>query len=357
MSETFGQLLREYIRNKKTTPAELARKIGVSPPTIHKWIRGEVYKLDPDKISKCSDALNLNPIQREEFFKAAKCKEPPRPLPPLSLVPITTRPISHPSQFFGRNALLKRIFYEWKNLPLQHVLVIGPKASGKSSLLNYLKEIHNIDQNSLRDGQRDHPLLQNYNWVLVDFEQPRMQRPDSFLRYVLEELNLLPDDSQEPDDSQDLADLADTLSTYLKEPTIILMNNVEKGLTLPELDEIFWGYMRSIANDAPALGFCVVSRHPLDQLNKLAYEQAKPSPFVNTFTEFKLEPFTEDEARELLAYAPKTLSKEDIQWILEQSQCWPVLVQILLKTRLDEEEWQAVGKDKLKSYDFLLKIQ
>ncbi len=349
----FGQLLRSHINQKGTTQAELAKQIGISAAAIGKWINGVINKFDRYKISKCADALKLNSIQREEFFKAAKCEEPPKPpLPPSPYVPVTTRPIPHPSQFFGRNLLLNRIFNDWKNLPPTHNLLIGPKSSGKTSLLNYLKLIHKIDQNSLREKQCDHRSLQNYNWVFVDFEEPKMQKPESFLRYVLKTLNLL------PDNLYDLADLTDILSTHLKEPTILLIDNIEKGLKLPELDEIFWGYMRSLANSVDTLGFCVVSRHPLDQLEKLAKELGKPSPFINTFTELKLEQFTKDEARELLSYSPEELSEKDIQWILEQSKCWPVLVQILLKTRLEDgDNWQAVAKDKLEKYEFLINIQ
>jgi transcriptional regulator with XRE-family HTH domain len=349
----FGNLLLYHINHKGTNQAELAKQIGISPAAIGKWTRNEVRKLNSDKISKCADALQLNSNEREDFFKAAKCEDPPSlPLPPSSFVPITTRPIPHPSQFFGRNALLKGIFNDWRNLPPTHILLIGQKSSGKTSFLNYLKLIHQINRNSLREeGECDHRLLPNYNWVFVDFEQPKMQRPESFLRYVLKTLNLL------PDNLQDLADLTDILSTHLKEPTILLMDNIEKGLKLPELDEIFWGYMRSLANSVETLGFCVVSRHPLDQLEELAKEQGKPSPFINTFTELKLEPFTKNEARELLRYSPEKLSEADIQWILEQSKCWPVLVQILLKTRLESgEDWQVVGKEKLERYQFLLNI-
>jgi len=350
---TFGQLLLFHINHKGTTQAELAKQIGISATAIGKWIRGEVRRLNCNKVSKCADALQLNFAEREEFFEVAKCEEPPPPpLPPSSFVPITTRPIPHPSQFFGRNSLLKGIFNDWKNLPPTHVLLIGQKSSGKTSLLNYVKLIHKIDENSLREGQCDHRLLQNYNWVFVNFDNPTMQRPESFLRYVLKTLNLL------PDNVHDLADLTDILSTHLKEPTILLMDNIEIGLKLPELDEIFWGYMRSLANSVETLGFCVVSRHPLDQLEELAKKQGKPSPFINTFTELKLEPFSEDEARELLSYSPEELSEEDILWILEQSKFWPVLVQILLKTRLEDgNNWKAVAKDKLEKYDFLFNIQ
>ena len=49
----------------------------------------------------------------------------------------------------------------------------------------------------LKGFQCNHGLLQNYNWVLVDFERAIMHRPDSFLRYILSELDLLHDDKSD----------------------------------------------------------------------------------------------------------------------------------------------------------------
>ena len=178
----------------------------------------------------------------------------------------------------------------------------------------------------------------------MNFEQPKMQNPKSFFRYILNAVDLL------PDQVQDWESLTEILSNYLQKPTILLMDNIKKGLQVEELEVNFWWNLRYLANQVNCLGFCVVSRYPLDELAKLAENLGKASPFFNTFSQFQLEPFTEEEARELLKYSPKDLSENDIQWILEQSQCWPFLIQILLKTRLEEdgENWQAVGKEKIR---------
>jgi len=264
------------------------------------------------------------------------------------LVPATTmRPIIHPAQFFGREDQLEIIFAAWKRVPLEHVIAVGLKRSGKTSLLNYLRFIHN--KKKLRDRQRHDWIKQEYNWVFVDFENVRMRRPESFLRYVLKELQL-PNDK-----SDDWTELAEILEDNIEKPTVILRDNIEIGLQLPDLDEQFWGHMRYLGNHVSELGFCVTSRHSLDELEKLAEELDKPSPLINVFGDIKLGPLTEAEARELLGCT--SLSKADAEWIIENSQRWPVLLQELCRIRLESEEgedWKKEGLEKIERYPDLL---
>jgi len=86
--------------------------------------------------------------------------------------------------------------------------------------LNYLKLIHNC--NDLRDGQRCNWIKQEYNWILVNFENIAVQSLEDFIGYVLGKLKLQNDD-------KDLDNLT--------EPTIILMDNIKFGLELSESSE------------------------------------------------------------------------------------------------------------------------
>ncbi|MGB3612748.1 MAG: hypothetical protein WBA10_03070, partial [Elainellaceae cyanobacterium] len=52
---------------------------------------------------------------------------------------VTGTPISHPSRFFGRRRVVKRLFNLLKTHPLQNGAIIGQRRSGKTSLLNYLR--------------------------------------------------------------------------------------------------------------------------------------------------------------------------------------------------------------------------
>jgi len=113
--------------------------------------------------------------------------------------------------------------------------------------------------------------------------------------------------------------------------------------------------LRYLGNHADGqVGFGVASRYPLVELEKLAEEQRKPSPLANVFSEIELGPLKEEEARELLSYVSILPAEEE--WILQHSQGWPMLLQALCQIRLDYEghpDWQTVGLEKIKYYDYL----
>ncbi len=67
---------------------------------------------------------------------------------------VTGPPVAQPRQFFGRERELKRIFNWWRRTPMSHVALVGPKRSGKTSLLHYLRGIHAMPADSLRPDQK-----------------------------------------------------------------------------------------------------------------------------------------------------------------------------------------------------------
>ncbi|MEN8217661.1 MAG: helix-turn-helix transcriptional regulator [Pseudomonadota bacterium] len=182
----FAALLTKYMKRIGISDQQLADRIEERLPynrerktsrqTIYKWRTGETMRPTCEKVAKCAEVLRLDSRECNEFFQAAGCPaqnnyDYASEIEDGPLVPVTTRPIIHPRQFFGREALLKRIFNEWRQLPLQHVAVCGPKLSGKTSLLNYIRYIHNHNDNTLCQGQRYDWLKQRYSWVFVDFLQ------------------------------------------------------------------------------------------------------------------------------------------------------------------------------------------
>jgi hypothetical protein len=59
------------------------------------------------------------------------------------------------------------------------------------------------------------------------------------------------------------------------------------------------------------------------------------SPFFNIFGYTAvLPPLTEAEARQLIASSPIPFSAADVAWLLQQSGCWPMPLQILCRERL-----------------------
>ena len=177
---------------------------------------------------------------------------------------------------------------------------------------------------------------------------------ERLLRYLLANLHITP---PEP---CDLANFLDAVSQHLHTPTIILLDEISAALDAPELDQQFWGSLRSLGSNLTGgkLAFILTSPE-LPAL--LADEQGKPSPFFNIFGHaFKLGPLTESEAHELIASSPQPFDPADIEWMLAQSGRWPCLLQILCHTRLTTleegeagESWKHEGLRQMAPYWYL----
>ena len=266
-------------------------------------------------------------------------------------------PITQPRFFFGRRDELTRIFSLWQQPTLQNVALIGLKRSGKSSLLHYLKAINQALPESLRPGQHHSwlPRPERYRWVYVDFQDPRQSQRERLLRYILTELRF------PAPPGCDLLRFMDLVADHLRQPTIILMDEIRDGLESPELDQSFWNGLRSLgANYTGGKLAFVLTAH--ESPAKLAQDQGKSSPFFNIFGHtIYLGPLTKPEAYELIDSSPQPFSAADATWIIEQSQGWPCLLQLLCHLRLaallageTDSQWQAEGLLQLESYRHLL---
>lgn len=279
-----------------------------------------------------------------------------------SLAPfVVGPPVLHPSQFFGRETEVKRIFSLWQRHPLQNVAVIGPKRSGKTSLLHFVRTVTTTPPHQLRPEQRSEwlPQPERYRWVYVDFQDARMGQQERLLRHILTSLTLpVPTPC-------DLSNFLDVMSQQVTTPTLILLDEIGAALAAPELDLPFWWSMRSLGSNLTGgnLAFLLAAH---DLPTHLAQEQGKPSPFFNIFGHvLKLGPLEAPAAARLLAASPRPFSDMDRAWILAESGGWPFLLQLLCDTRLTaleedapEEEWRAEGLARLEPYRPLLaKVQ
>ncbi|MEM7129224.1 MAG: ATP-binding protein [Chloroflexota bacterium] len=296
-------------------------------------------------------------LLRDELFEEVTVSELRRAAPKSELPSIDSYapfivgpPIVHPGKFFGRAAQIKRIFGAWQQYPLQNVAIVGPKRSGKSSLLHYTKNIFQVDPTQLRPSQsapdRSGLLTKptQLSWVYVDFQDIRMWSQERLLRHVLETLSLpVPNPC-------DLSRFMDTMIDHLHTPTIILMDEIGAALEAPELDMPFWWSLRSLGTSLTDgnLGYLIASHQPPIEL---AADRGKPSPFFNIFGHvLNLGPLEDEAAHELITAAPIALTSEDADWILKESQGWPLLLQILCHSYAvsredDREQGQDVGKD------------
>jgi hypothetical protein len=141
----------------------------------------------------------------------------------------------------------------------------------------------------------------------------------------------------------------DVVSAELRQPTTILLDEIGVALQrYPELDDSFWEGLRALATHQVDgnLAFVLAAPEPPDQL---ARHSDLGSPFFNIFGyTASLGPLQEAEARELIASSPRPFSAEDVDWILEQSGAWPILLQILCRERLialEEAETNRARRD------------
>ncbi|MEO0408070.1 MAG: ATP-binding protein [Cyanobacteria bacterium P01_A01_bin.135] len=267
-------------------------------------------------------------------------------------------PISQPRQFFGRHRVVKRLFNLLKTHPLQNAAIIGPRRSGKTSLLNYLCTITTTPASELRPGQKADWLPQPgaYRWVYVDFQDARLAKREGLLRYLLAGLGLA---MPEP---CDLEGFMARVSGQVTQPTVVLMDEIGEALgTYSELNDEFWNSLRSLATTQTDGNLAFVLATPESPVT-LARHTGHSSPFFNIFGyTATLGPLKEDEARELVGRSPIPFAEADVAWMLEQSGGWSILLQILCRERLvaleegeDGDDWREEGLEQMQPFIHLL---
>ncbi|WP_414619230.1 AAA family ATPase [Calothrix sp. CCY 0018] len=341
-------------RNSYPSQQSLASDVGLSLSTVKNFLKGK--SIDYLNFVEICEKLGLDWQEISEKETLATDSNPPiKETSPF----ITGSPIKHPSRFFGRQKELKRLFQILKRHPLQNAAIIGKRRIGKTSLLHYLKNITATPKEELREGQKSdwlpHPEI--YKWIFVDFQDSRMASRENFLTHILENLNL-----QIPTPC-DLDNFMNAVSDNLQNPTVILLDEIGVGLQrCEELDDEFWESLRSLATNHTGgnLAF-ILATH--ESPTELARSTGHSSPFFNIFgyTAY-LGNFTETEARELIASSPIAFPEKDVEWILQESHCVPLLLQILCRERLfsleegdDGEEWKEQGLLQMKPFIHLLK--
>jgi hypothetical protein len=265
-------------------------------------------------------------------------------------------PITYCRQFFGRDDEVRRIFSALSRMPLQNVAIVGLQRSGKTSLLHYVRQVTTAPEWQMRNGQRSNWLKQpeRYRWIFVDFQDARMRQLESLLRYLLDQLDIpVPEPCN-------LISFMNSISHNLRLPTVILMDEIGAAIESPELDMPFWWSLRSLGtNQSDGNLAFIVTSHQVPEQHAASY--GKPSPFFNIFHRLDIGPLTEAAALELIYSSPRPITRDDARWIVEQSGCWPALVQILCQYHLDAEEsgwstqqWREQALRNLSPYRYLL---
>jgi hypothetical protein len=396
----FQRVLSWLMTQKKFNNNQLAKVIGVAPITVARWLASDCSNIQPVKHPRCENveviakALKLNSNEQYYLFMSAGCRPPVVPNRILPLMspfspstaeesqwaveddkslepevlnsitvnkPIPGIAIYHPRQLFGREEILRRICRAWsQSAPrLQHVAIIGPRRSGKTSLLKYLQHIGQTPTAQLRPDQPQGWgtwLPHDFQFAFVDFQQVVMSHPETLLKEILKQLHLkIPT-------SCDLISFSMALYEQLEKPTVILMDEVGSGLQAPELDAIFWSNMRALGNNCAngKLGLVVSAHEPLEILAK---DSGKESPFFNIFGHaIHLKPLEKHEAEQLISSFNLSLTEVDNQWLLQESCGWPALLQLLCDARLTaleigdtSDKWKQEGLERIKPFLYLKK--
>ncbi len=117
-----------------------------------------------------------------------------------------------------------------------------------------------------------------------------------------------------------LSAFMDVASQDLRDPSVILLDEIGSALEAPELDLKFWWSLRALTQASGLLAIMLSSqRSPMEQ----ARDHEKPSPFFNIFHRMDLGPLTAPAAYELIASSPQPFASAEAMWMVEQSRRWP----------------------------------
>lgn len=266
-------------------------------------------------------------------------------------------PVTNPRQFFGRRRELQQIFHGWQGETLEHLAIIGPRRSGKTSLLHYIRQLVAADEEHLSSHRRwpGGRSLAGWQWIMIDFQDPRMANQERLLYHLLQGLGL---PVAEP---CSLARFVEIVTEQgVRANSVIVMDELDAALRMAEFDRSFWLALRYLLNtpDSGQIAFLVsASVSPM----QLAMDVQKSSPLFNMFKTLALGAFSETDALALLATTPIPFSQADCEWMLRESGLWPALIQLLAQTRLfalqqgeRDEQWKHEAQRRLEPYRYLL---
>lgn len=357
---SFVNLFNEHVEYLGVTNQKLAKVMDVHHTTIARW-RREVKEgqkqnqpEEEEPIQRFANHYRLTEQELDGLLKAAGFQTH-TDLDEQNIVNpfIAGQPVRY-ANFFGRQAILESLFSLWRGFPaqpIQNAAIIGDKRSGKTSLLMYLRDIINLDEQSdkLRQGQYQNwlPKQKVYNFIFVDFQDARLCNKRRLLSYILKNMQL---NIENPDllklehvDTDDvLAEFTDLVIDYLDKPTIILLDEFHAIASRcpQELDNNFWESLRSLSNNLypQYLGFVLAANErPETIAEKLdKSKQFGVSPFFNIFGKtILLGALQRNEVEELITSSSPHFSASDIDFICEVTQCYPFSVQQACQMRLD----------------------
>jgi serine/threonine-protein kinase len=200
--------------------------------------------------------------------------------------------IPHPSMFFGRSGVVKRVASRICAQRPQSVSIVGERRIGKSSLLNYLRNPQTRLQ-VMEEAERTICLF-------IDFQQLRTIDEAQFLQLIYGELKKTLGDQIELELSPDhdgMRFLCEEITTA-DFKLVMLFDEFESVTKNERIGAQFYSFLRSLANNFPVAFVTASGRNLKDMC--VSHEIAD-SPFFNVFSVQHLGLFRRSAALALIA--------------------------------------------------------
>ena len=260
--------------------------------------------------------------------------------------------IKDPSQFFGRQREVLRIFSRIGASRPQSISVVGERRIGKSSLLYHL---NNPDvRNRFLDPAGE------YVFALIDLQQKRGLTPGAFFSELFSQVAKAARDESLTELEPAFDSVLAMLERFRRDgrKLIVLFDEFEAITANRGFDLEFYSFLRSIANNYD-VAYVTSSARDLQDLCRT--QLIADSPFFNIFTNVYLRAFTRSEAAGLIA-TPSAAAGLPLEGysrrILEIAGHFPYFIQIACAAyfdhlwengkKLDREEVEAIVLDEAK---------
>jgi serine/threonine protein kinase len=200
--------------------------------------------------------------------------------------------ISDPSEFFGRERDIRRIYSRLDAPRPQSISVVGERRIGKSSLLYHVYRTRNR-----KEHMHNHA---DAIFVYLDFQQDLQFDVPRFIDFVF---NMLSYENKADRDYAKREKTLDELKNVIHElhdagkRIVILMDEFEVITRNPRFEAQFFALLRALANTYRVA--YVTSSH--EDLQKMCHNaDIADSPFFNIFSNLILRPFSREEAVDLI---------------------------------------------------------
>jgi len=231
--------------------------------------------------------------------------------------------IANPSEFFGREREVRRIYSRLDAPRPQSISIVGDRRIGKSSLLYHIYRARNRKQYMTNHEEAI--------FVYLDFQQDLEFDVPRFIDFVF---NMFSYESKSERDYTQRERTLDELKNVIQQlhdegkRIVILMDEFEVITRNPRFEGQFFSLLRALANSYRVA--YVTSSH--EDLQKMCHNKdISDSPFFNIFSNLILRPFSREEALELIV-APSAQESVPLErhaaGIIELAGYFPMFLQI-----------------------------